>query len=345
MISMAVVIDAIRANKLHWEDKVTISDELSYLSTTAGLSNVPLTAGAEYSVRDLFNASIIESANACVMALADKVAGNQQAFIELMKKKLDDWNVQNYHIITTTGLNNEYISNWKYPNTADDDENTMSARGIAIVSQHIVNEYPEYMETAKLSEATFNKNYQMVNWNLMLKGMSVETEGVDGLKTGTTDKAGACFAGTIKKDNFRIVTVVMNAENADIDKTARFQETKKVMDYVYQNYQQVTIKKDQAISKYKTIHVAKAKNEKQQIVADKNITFVVPKNSNPKFTKSNEKQLTAPVKENTIVETLTLKSNLGYLQQPLTLNLVTKNNIEKANIFVLIGRKIKSFFY
>ena len=344
MISLAVVLDQIKAGKLNWDDQITISDELSTLSVHPDLSNVPLVAGQSYSVRDLFDASIIASANACIMALADKIAGNQENFVNMMKEKLKSWGITQCHIITSTGLNNTYLTNWKYPNTSDDDENTMTAKDVAIVAMHIVNDYPEFLQVSKKATATFAGNYEMTNWNLMLPSLPVYTEGVDGLKTGTTDKAGACFAGTANRNNFRIITVVMNAENGQTDKTARFVQTKNLMEYVYNNFEQQTISKNKTIDTFKTIQVKDAKEITQPVVTQKETTIAVAKNSQPTFKEQKTTSLTAPVQKDTKAVTLEVENQLGYLTKPVTLNLVTKHSVEKANFFVRAGREIKSWF-
>lgn len=345
MISMAIVIDQIKAGKLKWDDKITITPEISELSLNSELSNVPLISGQAYTVRELFDASIIVSANAAVMALADKIAGNQEKFVNMMKEKLNSWGIKDYHIITSTGLNNEYLQNFKYPGTSDDDENTMTARGMAIVASHIVNDYPEFLEVSKKTTETFG-NYEMVNWNLLLPGMNsgLDTEGVDGLKTGTTTKAGACFAGTAVKNNWRVVTVVMNTENGETDKTARFTETKKLMDYAFNNFKLTTISKGSEISKHKEITIQNAKTKTQPLVTNKEVKFITPNNTNYtiKIVKTNN--LEAPLNKGTIVQKVEIQNNLGYLQNPLTFELVTKQDVKKANIFVRAFRTIESWF-
>lgn len=345
MISMVIVIDQIREGKLKWDDKIVIPSDISQLSMDTNLSNVPLVAGKAYTVKDLFSSSIIVSANASVMALADTIAGNQQNFINLMKKKLNSWGLKNYHIITSTGLNNDSLNpKWHYTNTSADDENRMSARDMAIVASKIVNEYPEFMESAKQPTALFDNSIQMTNWNLMLNSLPVYTEGVDGLKTGTTDKAGACFSGSVNRNNFKIVTVVMNVENGREIKTERFTQTKNLIDYVYNNFKQETIKQGTSIDGYKNIKVKNAREINQPIVTSKDITFAKQNNQNTIFKVLKDETIEAPAENNTLAKELEISSPLGYLQKPLKIDLVTKNNIEKANIFINIYRDIKQLF-
>ena len=79
----------------------------------------------------------------------------------------------------------------------------------------LINDFPEVLETSSISKETFAKGtedeFQMKNWNWMLEDLVYEYEGVDGLKTGTTDLAGYCFTGTAERDGTRYITVVMDA--------------------------------------------------------------------------------------------------------------------------------------
>lgn len=351
MISMAIVIDQVNSGKLSWNDKIKINDRLSELSQNTELSNVPLESGKSYTVQDLFNASIVESANAAVMALANQIAGNQENFVNLMREKVKSWGINDAYLITSTGLNNQYLEGYRYPGTGKNDENKMTARDVAIVAQHIVNEYPEFLNVSRETYVTFDKNgdspTEMTNWNRMLKGLQVYTEGVDGLKTGTTDAAGACFAGTIKRNNWRIVTVVMNVENGMTDKNARFVQTQKLMESVYNDWQQTTIvKENQSLNQVKSASVPMGKETSVPLVASQAITLALPKNkTNYKVTIKQQKTLEAPVKKGTEAATVQIKSpvDLGYLTTEPTYQFKTSQSVEEANFFVRSYRQVKSF--
>lgn len=352
MISMAVVIDQINAKKLTWDEPVKIDEKLSKLSQNSELSNVPLEAGQTYTVKDLFNASIVQSANAAVMALANKIAGDQEKFVALMRQKVQEWGIKDAYLITTTGLNNKYLAGYRYPGTKANDENKMTARDVAIVAQHIVNDYPEFLDVSRETTVTFDQNGQnpieMTNWNRMLKGLQVYTPGVDGLKTGTTEAAGACFAGTIKRNNWRIVTVVMNVENGMDDKNARFVQTQKLMNAVYNDWQQQTImKKGQSLKQVKPAAVPYGKETAVDLVAKQNIALALPKQEGNYTVKVvQQKTLGAPVHKGETATTIQVKANkqLGYLQKEPTYSFVAKQSVEQANVFVRGWRHVKNFF-
>ena len=355
MISCAVILDAIQDGTLSWNDKVTIDDKLAALSVNPDLSNVPLIAGQSYSVRDLFNATIIQSANAAVMALANKVAGNQEKFVQLMKQKVEQWGIKDAHLITVSGLNNKYLEGFRLKGTKPTDENKMSAEDMAIVSQHIVNDYPDYLKVSKQSTVVFAKGTksetEMTNWNEMVAGQPVYTPGVDGLKTGTTEEAGACFAGTINKNHWRIVTVVMNVEGGVDNKPARFEATRDLMNYVYNHYEKKTIiKKGQDIKGLTTLHVAEGKKTELPIVSAQDVTAIVEKNKAVDYQvkQVNKKEVLPPVKKDEVVAQyqVNVKGSLGDIdQKTTTYKAMAKEDDAKANLFVLLGRKVKAFIH
>lgn len=356
MISCAVVLDKINEGTLNWTDKVTIGEGLATLSVAPDLSNVPLTQGQSYSVQDLFNATIVQSANAAIMALAAKVAGSQDKFVELMRQKVKQWGIKNAHLISASGLNNAQVpENLRVKGTAENDENKMSAKDVAIVSQHIVNEYPDYLKVSRQSVMTFAKGTEsatdMTNWDQMLPNQPVYTPGVDGLKTGTTEAAGACFAGTIKRNNWRIVTVVMNVDNGIDDKTARFVATKDLMEYVYKTYEHKTlIKKGDKIKGIEDISVPEGKETTVPVVSRNDVVAVVKKGQKPSYKVTNIKkeEMMTPVRKGEKAATfeIEIQNSLGYVDAAHKTQYIAQANADddKANVFVLGGRKIKNWF-
>lgn len=106
MLSIELVLDAIKSGKINWDDKVTLNNAIWELSQNRDLSNVPLRRDGSYSVRELYDASLIYSANAAMMLLAEKVAGSQEKFVSQMTAKLNSWGITDAKIVNVTGLNN-----------------------------------------------------------------------------------------------------------------------------------------------------------------------------------------------------------------------------------------------
>ena len=327
------------------------------------MSNVTLVRDQKYTVKDLFEAMIVQSANACAVALAELIAGNEHTFVNQMREQLTEWGIKDATIINASGLSNVYLGEHIYPGTEENDENLMSARDVAIVAQHLIKDFPEILEISKIKEKTFAPNSsqptEMENWNVMLFDGPNYKEGVDGLKTGTTDLAGACFVGTIQKDGRRVITVILNALNQPNDENARYVETSNLMDYCLNNWSQqdVTVagqtptdKKELKVTdgKKKTVALAMEKPVKLWIRNDMD-----PKNLTIKTTLDHSlldnNAIIAPVHKNEKIGTVSValaQDTLGYVQENegAKTDLVTKSAVEKASTFELIWQKITGIF-
>jgi D-alanyl-D-alanine carboxypeptidase len=247
LMTLYLVLDAIDNKKLSWNQKISPSAGAVKVSQNTNYSNVPLKADHEYTVRDLYRATVIYSANGAAMALADQIGGTQQKFINMMRVEAKKMGIKDAEFYTANGLNNGDVEQDKYKGAPDSATNKMSANDVALLSQKLIQDHPEFLKTTSIKEAKFDNGdtkTDMPNWNWMLKGLSKSYSAlpVDGLKTGTSDTAGANFAATVHKDGHRVITVVMGARHQNDQDTARFEETQKLMSYVYNNYTYTNVK-------------------------------------------------------------------------------------------------------
>lgn len=362
IISLYLVEEAVKEKKLNWEDTVAISDYAANLSVTPDLSNVPLHKENTYTVKELFDSAIIQSANASIVALAEKIAGSEAKFVDQMRVQLKDWGIEDAKVYNASGLNNQYLGDNRYPGSAADAENLLSPRDVAIVASHLIKDYPDVLKVSATTTQMFGANTQspveMVNWNWMLPGFINAKEGVDGLKTGTTELAGACFVGTIQRDGQRIITVVLNATDHKNNPSARFVETGKLMDYCYDHWQQKEVlKAGSQLPKQKNIAITDGKQLKTTISLKDSVTLWVRDDLTeeliitPKFDtkKVSDGAVKASVEKGDVIgkATVSLKGdNLGYLEKAPSheVSIVIDKAVEKANIFVIFGRKIENFF-
>ncbi|EOH97851.1 serine hydrolase [Enterococcus pallens] len=363
MITTYLVLDAIKQQRTTWDAQVPISDYAAENSTNPELSNVPLSKDQTYSVKDLYDAAIIESGNAAAIALAEFLAGSEHAFVDQMRQLVASWGITDAILVNASGLNNYFLGDRRYPDTGEEDENMMSARSVAIVARHLIKDHPEYLETSKVAKTQFapgtDSAVEMENSNSMLPGLANAKEGVDGLKTGTTEKAGACFAGTMERDGRRVITVVLNASNEVRDKNARFVETSNLMDYCFNNWQLKTVDlANQPMTGETELPVVDGKQEEVQLQND-GVVQVWARNDmdlNQLTTETqmndtllNDGKLIAPVRKGEKLGVTTVKLNqddLGYVDpnEAPSASVVTSSSVEKANIFLLIWRKILDFF-
>lgn len=363
LISLYLVQKEIQDGNLDWDEEVPISQDVAELSESLDLSNVPLAENEYYTVQDLFEAAVIQSANAATIALAEKVAGSEEEFVDQMRQQVEDWGIIDAKIVNSTGLSNEFLGDNIYPGTTQEDENELSAKDLAIVTRNLLQDFPEILQVSRIPEKEFAPDsstpFDMENFNQMLPGLSAQRDGVDGLKTGTTDLAGACFVGTIEQDGNRLITVVLNATDHDEieNPNARFDETNKLIDYSFDNWKQETIlEENDSIPNTSSITVPQGKRQSLPIVAQDEVNLWLPENKSREDVSYNvsleNDEVEAPIESDTTVGTVQAQDeddDLGYLdneeaEEYFESPLATTEGTERANIFTTIWRNIKNFF-
>lgn len=219
MMTAYLVLESIHNGKVRWEDPVKISAKSAQ---TEG-AKIPMQVNDTLTVKDLYHALMIESANNSAVALAEHVAKTEKNFVQLMNEKAQQLEMSDKaKFANASGLQEP-----------DGSETKMTAADVAKLAYHLIKDYPEILEVTHLrqSQLAFN-NINVTNTNEMLNknNKALYIEGIDGLKTGFTDSAGYCFTGTAKQGDNRIITVVMGTKS----KTKRFTETNKLMSYAFQ---------------------------------------------------------------------------------------------------------------
>lgn len=360
LVTLYLILEAERDGLLSWDEELTISDHLLKISQDPELSNVPLNKNQTYSVRDLFNASTLVSANAAVTALAEKVGGTEEKFVDLMREKVKTWGIEDAYLISTSGINNEDAKGRIYPGSKPHEENLMSAKDMVIVARHLLQDFPEILETTKLTNTIFGQGTAeetfINNTNLMLPGMTYSRENVDGLKTGTTELAGECFASTAIVNGHRIITIIMHANDSytDIDTGQRFIQTGELLDYINNNWiYKVVYPKNSRIPTIKPLAIDNSKQRTTPLVTGADIGLWVRsdmKKDDLDLKFKPIKDLQAPLAKNKILGNVTVNlknDTLGYLpgsQIQHSYPMVTNHSIEKANFFERVKRSITDFF-
>ncbi|NGP45187.1 D-alanyl-D-alanine carboxypeptidase [Bacillaceae bacterium SIJ1] len=358
MMSEFLILEAIEEGRMAWDQETTISDYAYEISQNRSLSNVPLRQGGTYNVKELYEAMAIYSANGATIALAEALEGTEGAFVKKMNERAGELGLPDYQFVNTTGLNNASL-NGKHPEgTSANADNMLSARSTAILAHHLITEYPEVLETSSIARMTFREGtsdaIDMINWNRMLPGLNHEYEGVDGLKTGYTDLAGACFTGTAERNGVRLISVVM--KTSDNDK--RFEETAKLLDYGFNQFEKTELYPAGYTSEEKqSLPVHQGKEEAVGIATNAPLTVVTSKDEKvedvfkPVYQMSKD-NVAAPVEEGAVVGQMTVEYSgdidYGFIQGPeqsfASVDVVTQEPVEKANWFVLTFRAIGSFF-
>ncbi len=368
MMTEYLLLDAVKQGKVKWNQEYSVSDLVYKISQPRDLSNVPLRKDGKYSVRELYEAMAIYSANGATIALAEVIGGSESNFIKMMNEKAKKLGLKHTKFVNSTGLNNKDYHGEQPKGTGADEENMMSPRDVATLAFHLINEYPDVLKTASTPMKVFREGTDdrivMKNWNWMLPSLVYGYQGMDGLKTGTTDLAGYCFTGTASRDGKRFITVVQHAVDASGKGTykSRFDETKKMLDYAFSNTtKEEIVPKHYQVKGHKTIPVIKGKDDQVKIYTKSAIDMVIEngekKNYKPVLVLDKKKinkngELTAPIKKGEKIGYLTIEPQKGdkisYLtaegQKKVQVDMVAAQDVEKANWFVLMMRGIGHFF-
>lgn len=364
LLAAYVVLNQIKAGKLHWQTRVRVNRPTARLSRQAELTNVPLKAGRTYTVFDLYRATLIYSANAAISAIGTKVAGSPHKFVALMQKTAKEMGLKSAKLVTTSGITNAQAGRLGDRTLKGNVENTMSAYDLAKLSQILLRDYPEVLTTTKRRLAWFDKGgssqMAMTNWNQMLAGGPQATPNlpVDGLKTGTSKAAGGNFIGTVKKDGHRIITVVMHASNIGSGDPARFVQTRRLMTWIYQTYRPLTFKAGDRIVGADQVKAFYGKAKTSTICLASDTTVWVPKKQALKAVSGtlkladNQREkggLKTPVKKDARIGKIQLKINgrpIAHVGSGQTLSVpakITAKN-ERVNWFVRGWRGFLSWF-
>jgi serine-type D-Ala-D-Ala carboxypeptidase (penicillin-binding protein 5/6) len=373
MMTEYITLEAIKEGKVKWDQKYTISPELSKMSHDEDLSNVYLRVDESYSVKDLYTAMAIESANAATIAIAEVIAGTEANFVKMMNEKAKKLGLTQYKFVNSTGLNNrEMLRHFPEVVGEADEENVMSANDVAALAFHLIKDFPEVLETSSIPEAIFAEGtrdqFVMDNWNWSLGGyeglekypnyQQFVYEGMDGLKTGSTDFAGFNFTGTAERNGQRFITVVMNTSS----QSQRFIETRKIMDYAFNNFaKKEIVPKHFQVKGNKTVPVIKGKEKQVKVYTKEAVNLVVSNGEEGNYQPvlvldkkkiNNNGELTAPVKKGDKVGYITLEAKnadkLGFVsddgQRKMRVEVIAAADVERSNWFVLMMRGIGHFF-
>lgn len=343
LITVYLTLEAIKAHKISWETKVAPTAQIVEVASNKEYSNVPIKAGHVYTIKQLYEATLIESANGAAMLLAQAVIGSQVAFVKQMRQQLKKWGITDAEIYTACGLPNKSVGADAYPGASRRAENKMSAKDMAIVGQHLISDFPGVIKTTKIAHLDFTdqgSNTRMTNFNWMLKGLPEYKKNIkiDGLKTGTTDAAGACLIATAKHKGARIITVVMGASHLNSTDPARFEQTSKLFNYLFANYEPLLLKRNEVIigaSKIK-VHNGKAKEINIGLKNDSVIWRPTKDRLNIELVSA---KVEAPISKNQIAGYYDFKvgsKKLISLEQPLGIKLPAKAFQATAKVNFLV---------
>lgn len=212
VMTLLLTMEAIASGKISWTDQVGVSER----AASMGGSQIYLEAGETMSVTDMVKSVVIASANDAAAALAEYIAGSEEAFVAAMNARASELGMQSTHFENTNGLD-DTVQN-----------HVTSAKDIAIMSRALI-AYPEILEYSSTWMDTVRDGaFTLTNTNRLVRFYP----GATGLKTGSTAKAKFCISATAKRDGVSLIAVIMGAESRDV----RNAEAKKLLDYGFAQY-------------------------------------------------------------------------------------------------------------
>src|SRR5262245_39745634 len=279
LMTAYAVFHALREGKLTLKESAHISEH----AWKAEGSRTFLQVGTQVPVEVLIQGMIVQSGNDATIALAERVGGTEETFAALMNNYAKQLGMKGSHFVNSSGLPSP--------------EHYMTARDMAILGSAIIREFPDYYKWYSQREFTWNKIRQENRNGLLGRDPSV-----DGIKTGHTETAGYCLVTSAKRNNMRLISVVLGTASMK----AREDASQALLNYGYTFYE--TRKVHSAGESLRDARVWKAKFTPAQIGLRRDVYITAPRGqfNNLKSTVEVQPQLVAPLSAQKSVGTLTV---------------------------------------
>ena len=314
MVAQILILEAIEKGQIKWTDKVTASANASSM----GGSQIYLSTGETLTVEEMMKGISMASANDATVAMAEFLKGTEIDFVKEMNKKVKELGLKNTQFKNCTGL--------------DEEGHYSTAYDMAVIARELLkhedilkfsSKYEDYLRVN-----TPNK-FWLVNTNKLVKFY----EGADGLKTGHTDAAKYCLAATAKKNDMRLIAIVLGEEVSKV----RNSETMALLDYGFNTYGlQIVKKKNETV---KTERVEKASTKKIEYIPIYDIG-VLSKKSDTKKKYSYDIKITKnnlPLIKGEVVGKIKIKDGNNVVGEG---NLTVKKSTKKLSYLVLLRNTI-----
>ncbi len=310
----------IRKGKIGEQDLVTVSEHAWRTGGAAsGGSTMFLPINSQVTVDDLLHGIIIQSGNDASIAIAEYIAGSEDAFADMMNETAEKLGMKNSHFMNATGL--------PHP------EHYSSAHDMAILARAIINEDQEHYAIYSQKEFFWN-NIKQGNRNLLLWRDST----VDGLKTGHTEEAGFCLVASAVRDGARMITSVFGT---DSEKT-RAAETQKLLTYGFRFFETQTFYKAGQELAQAQVWKGTTRQVKAGLAQDLSLTLPKGQVKQLKASMVLEPQLVAPLKQGDVIGKVEVKLGEEVVHSA---DLIALEPVEEGGFFRRLWDSIRLFFY
>jgi len=315
MMAQILILEAIEDGSLTWEEKVKASSN----AAGYGGTQIYLQPGEMMTVRDLMKGISMASANDATVVLAERIAGSEDAFVKMMNDKAKELGLQNTNFVNPTGL--------------DEENHYSSAYDMALIAIELL-KHEEILEFSSIYEDylrtdTPNK-FWLVNTNKLVRFY----DGADGLKTGFTDDAGYTMAVTAKRDDMRLIAVVLGEAVSKV----RNAETTALLDYGFNLYKINVLKKQGDV--VDTIEIDRGNKTKIDVLLGEDITVLSRKSDTEKsYTeKINLDEVSLPINKNQNIGTIEIYDGNNKVG---SYSLIAGDDVKKKGFFSIFLDNLK----
>lgn len=316
VMTLLLIMEEIDKGTLKLDEVIRVSER----AASMGGSQVFLAAGEEMTVEDLLKGIAIASGNDASVALAERIAGSEEAFVAKMNEKAKELNLENTKFQNSSGLpaQNQYSS----------------AYDMAMMSKELL-KYETITDYTSIYEDYLRKGEENEFWLVNTNKLVRFYPGVDGLKTGYTSEAKYCLAATAKKEDMRVIAVVMGADTVK----KRNAMVSQMLDYSFNQYNTKRLfDKGEIVS---TINVLKANKNNIDIVTDQSVSILYQKGETLDQISTDidiNKQIEFPIKKGDQVGLITVRNGDNIVSET---SLTVEEDVHAATFFTLFKRSIQ----
>ncbi|MDG4812202.1 D-alanyl-D-alanine carboxypeptidase [Hydrogenovibrio sp. 3SP14C1] len=309
-----VVINELANGNIHLDDMVTISPKAWKMPG----SKMFIEVGKKVSVQNLIKGMVIQSGNDASVALAEHIAGSEEVFAELMNKYAASLGMTGTHYTNATGLPNP--------------DHYTTAEDLSILARALITKFPEEYKWYSQKKFTFNGISQYNRNKLLWQDPSV-----DGLKTGHTESAGYCLVASAKRDDMRLISVVLGTDGAK----TRIQESQKLLNYGFRFFE--THKLYDNGQRLNDARIWEGQQDFVGLGLNEDLYVTIPRGQykNLKIESSIQPEIIAPIAEKKQLGKLFITLNGDTIEER---PLVALSEVEEGSFFKKIIDQIKLLF-
>lgn len=317
IMSILLIMEAIDSGRLSYTDKIPCTETAAAM----GGSQIWLDVREELTVDEMLKAICVVSANDCTVAMAEYLAGSQEAFVEQMNAKAKE-----------LGMND---TNFKNCHGIDEDGHETSAYDIALMSRELLTKHPNITKyTTIWMDSPRDGKSELVNTNKLIRNY----KGATGLKTGSTSIALYNLSASATRDNLSLIAVIMKAPTTKI----RFAEAEKLLDYGFSNFQYSKFSNENDI--LKSISVQKGVKDSIDLAYETSVGALVKKgeSKNVEQTINIPEIISAPINKGDVI------GNIVYTidgNEVAKVNIIANESVEKNNIINMINYVFKKWSF